>query len=165
MTSTVPTRSRSVERFIALRNSVWGWIPQPLRRHIPPTAVGFAMLNLCTFALDLVLLGIFHTVFHLAYPVATTVAYVIALATAFVVNRRFNFESHGDPGRQSLRYVLVVAVNYLAFILLLNSGLEAWGVHFTIARLAAGLCEAVWMYCAMRWIVFRHGNPAGTRRS
>ena len=95
-----------------------------------------------------------------AYPVATTVAYTIALATAFVVNRYFNFESHGHAGKQSVRYVVVVSINYLAFILGLNTGLTMVGVPFVVARLTAGLCEAVYMYLCMRFIVFRHGNPA-----
>lgn len=153
-------RSRWVAGFLRLRNRVWGWIPGGLRRRLPPTAVGFAMLNLCTFALDLVLLWVLHVPLGVAYPVATTVAYTIALATAFVVNRSFNFESHGHAGKQSVRYVVVVSINYLAFILGLNTGLTMVGVPFVVARLTAGLCEAVYMYLCMRFIVFRHGNPA-----
>ncbi len=151
-------RSPAVERFIALRNRIWGWIPGRLRELVPVTAVGFAMLNLCTFALDLVLLWFLHVVLDVAYPVATTIAYVTALATAFVVNRYFNFESHAEPGKQSLRYVVVVTINYLAFILGLNTGLEMAGVPFVVARLLAGLCEAVYMYLCMRFIVFRQAR-------
>ncbi|WP_462417508.1 GtrA family protein [Kytococcus sp. Marseille-QA3725] len=159
----VETRTPSVDRFVRLRNTVWSVIPGPLRRRIPPTAVGFAMLNLCTFALDLVLLWVLHHPVGLPYPVATTVAYLIALGTAFVVNRHFNFESHGHAGRQSLRYVVVVAINYLAFILGVNTGLKAAGAPLPAARLVAGMCEAVYMYLAMRFVVFGHGNP-GSRR-
>jgi hypothetical protein len=50
---------------------------------------------------------------------------------------------------------VVVVVNYLAFILGVSSGLAAIGVHYQLSRLAAGSCEAVYMYCAMRWVVFR----------
>jgi hypothetical protein len=49
----------------------------------------------------------------------------------------------------------VVIVNYLAFILALTSGLAAIGVQYQLARLAAGVCEAVYMYSAMKWLVFR----------
>lgn len=153
-------RPTGVAAFLRLRDGLWRLIPSGLRRHVPPTAVGFAMLNLCTFALDLALLWLLHKPVGLPYPVATTIAYVTALATAFVVNRHFNFESEGHAGRQSLRYVLVVSVNYLAFILGVNTGLTTLGVPFAVARMAAGLCEAVYMYLAMRFVVFRHGNPA-----
>jgi hypothetical protein len=36
-----------------------------------------------------------------------------------------------------------------------GSGLAALGVDYRLARLAAGACEAVYMYAAMRWVVFR----------
>jgi hypothetical protein len=29
-------------------------------------------------------------------------------------------------------------------------------VQYQLARMVAGGCEAVYMYCAMRWVVFRH---------
>jgi hypothetical protein len=54
-------------------------------------------------------------------------------------------------------YAAVVTVNYLAFILGVGSGLAALGLEYQLARLAAGACEAVWMYVAMRFLVFRSG--------
>ena len=35
------------------------------------------------------------------------------------------------------------------------SGLAALGVQYQLARVVAALCEAVYMYSAMRWLVFR----------
>jgi hypothetical protein len=49
----------------------------------------------------------------------------------------------------------VVVVNYLAFILGVGSGLAALGLEYQLARIVAGLCEAVWIYVAMRFLVFR----------
>jgi hypothetical protein len=50
---------------------------------------------------------------------------------------------------------VVVVINYLVFILGVSSGLAAIGVHYQLSRLVAGICEAVYMYSAMRWVVFR----------
>jgi hypothetical protein len=50
---------------------------------------------------------------------------------------------------------VVVIVNYLAFILGVSTGLAALGVQYQLSRLAAAICEAVYMYSAMRWLVFR----------
>jgi hypothetical protein len=50
---------------------------------------------------------------------------------------------------------VAVVVNYLAFILGVSSGLEALGVEYRVARIVAGGCEAVYVYSAMRWVVFR----------
>jgi hypothetical protein len=34
-------------------------------------------------------------------------------------------------------------------------GLAALGADYRLARIAAGACEALYMYAAMRWLVFR----------
>jgi hypothetical protein len=52
-------------------------------------------------------------------------------------------------------YVVVVVINYLVWILGVGTGLAALGVEYHIARVVAGVCEGIYMYCAMRWVVFR----------
>jgi hypothetical protein len=49
----------------------------------------------------------------------------------------------------------VVVINYLVWILGVGAGLSALGVEYHVARIAAGACEGAYMYCAMRWVVFR----------
>lgn len=72
-----------------------------------------------------------------------------------MLNRWLNFQSHGPVGAQTGRYVLTVLANYLLFILVLSSTLQALGVNYLLARLVAGACEAVFMYLMMRTFVFR----------
>jgi putative flippase GtrA len=126
-----------------------------VRRVVPETAIGFAVISSFTYAVDLSLLAVLHDVLAWPYPAAVTLGYVVAFGLAFLLNRWLNFQSHGPLGRQTGRYVLTVVVNYLLFILLLSSTLEALGVQYLVARLAAGACEAVFMYVAMRSFVFR----------
>lgn len=52
-------------------------------------------------------------------------------------------------------YAAVVIVNYLAWILGVGDGLVALGLDYRLARIVAGACEALYMYAAMRWLVFR----------
>jgi putative flippase GtrA len=80
---------------------------------------------------------------------------------SFVLNRVLNFRSHDPVGRQTLVYLGVVAIN-LAILIAVSSGLEAIGVQYQVARVAAGACEGLFMYCAMRWVVFR-GTGARAR--
>jgi hypothetical protein len=40
----------------------------------------------------------------------------------------------------------------------------ALGVNYQLARVAAGLCEAAYMYLAMRWLVFRDVRASVTSR-
>ena len=58
-------------------------------------------------------------------------------------------------GRQLVPFVAAEATNYLIFVLGLTDGLAAIGVYFELARVIAACCEGVFLYCCMRWLVFR----------
>ena len=88
-------------------------------------------------------------------PFAVTVAYGCAFTLSYCLNRTMNFASHAPVGPQLAVYLIAVLANYLAFILGLSSALTALGVDFRLSRILAGCCEAVFMYSAMRWAVFR----------
>jgi putative flippase GtrA len=122
---------------------------------VAPTFLGFVVINSGTFALDLVVLTLLHGVLHAPFGLAVTVAYACAFAASYLLNRVVNFQSHGAVGPQVAVYVVVVVINYLAFILGVSSALRALGVEYHLARIAAGACEGIYMYCAMRWVVFR----------
>jgi putative flippase GtrA len=143
--------------FTAATTTVARHLPFGLSAIVAPSLVGYAVINGCTFALDLSLLTLFHGVAHWPVPVSITVSYGTASGLSYLLNRTLNFRSHGLVGRQVAVYAAVVTVNYLAFILGVGSGLAALGLEYQLARLAAGACEAVWMYVAMRFLVFRSG--------
>jgi putative flippase GtrA len=129
-------------------------LPFGLSRIVPPTFVGFALINSTTFAVDLLILTVLHGGLGVVYPVAVSIGYAIAFALSFVLNRFLNFQAHGHLGTQTLTYVCAVAVNF-AILVGVSSGLEAIGVQYQIARVAAGAAEGLFMYCAMRFVVFR----------
>ncbi|WP_433599530.1 GtrA family protein [Nocardia sp. CA-135953] len=130
-------------------------LPLGLNRLVAPTFLGFALINGFTFGIDLALLTVLHGWIGLPVWLSVTVAYICAFGLSFVLNRTFNFHSHAPVGRQAVVYVVVVVINYVAFILGVGSGLAALGLEYHLSRLLAGACEAVYMYCAMRWVVFR----------
>ena len=101
------------------------------------------------------MLTVFHGVLHWPVAVSITLSYGTATSVSYLLNRTLNFHSHGPGGRQVTIYAAVVVVNYLAFILGVGSGLAALGLEYQLARIVAGLCEAVWIYVAMRFLVFR----------
>lgn len=153
------TLPSDVRRLFRIRDAIWGVLPGPLRRLIPATFVGFAIINLFTFSVDLGLLSLLHGLLRWPLPIAVTIAYATAFTLSFVGNRRYNFHSQRPVGLQIVKYVGAVAVNYLAFILGLTVGLHHLGVPAQIGRLIAGCCEAIFMYCAMRWFVFAAKRP------
>ncbi|TGD84167.1 GtrA family protein [Mycolicibacterium sp. CH28] len=130
-------------------------LPLGLDSVVAPTFLGFVVINSGTFALDLLVLTLLHGGLRVPFVIAVTVAYACAFAVSYILNRVVNFESHAAVGPQVVVYVVVVVINYLAFILGVSSALRALGVEYHLARMAAGACEGLYMYCAMRWVVFR----------
>ncbi|MDO3647095.1 GtrA family protein [Nocardia mangyaensis] len=148
------------DRFTRWCEAVVARLPWGLDSVVAPTLLGFGLINSFTFGVDLLLLTALHGGLGVPIASAITLAYVVAFGLAFVLNRTFNFHSHAPMGKQAAVYAVVVLVNYLAFILGVGSGLTALGVDYHLARLGAGACEAVYMYSAMRWIVFRRRRSA-----
>ena len=153
--SSTPAWTGAVERFHRFCVTVVARLPFGLSSVVAPTFLGFCLINSFTFGVDLVLLYVMHGGAATPGAVAVTVAYACAFALSYVLNRIFNFASHAPVGPQFAVYVVVVVVNYLAFILGVSSLLTALGVDYRFARLGAGACEAVFMYSMMRWVVFR----------
>jgi putative flippase GtrA len=153
------------ERFNAALAAVVRALPFGLSRIVPPSLLGFAVINGFTFAVDLTLLTALHSWLGLWLPAAITVSYVCAFGLSYVLNRAFNFRSQASVGPQVAVYVVVVVVNYLAWILGVGAGLAALGLDYRLARVVAGCCEAVYMYCAMRWVVFREAPPQRHNRT
>ena len=156
-----PGRAARGERFAAAMAAIVRRLPFGLAGIVPPSLLGFAVINGCTFAVDLGLLTILHGGLRWPLPVAFTVAYVTAFGLSYLLNRALNFRSHGAAGPQIAVYTAVVIVNYLAWILGVGDGLAALGLDYRLARIVAGACEAVYMYAAMRWLVFRNVQRRG----
>ncbi|SFB55563.1 GtrA-like protein [Amycolatopsis marina] len=134
-------------------------LPFGLAAVVAPEFLGFVLINTATFGVDLLLLTMLHGWWRLPIALAVTVAYVIAFGLSFLLNRSLNFRSHAPVGRQAALYAVAIAVNYAAFILGVGSGLVALGVQYHLARILAGGCEGLFMYSAMRWLVFRQPTP------
>jgi putative flippase GtrA len=130
-------------------------LPLGLDSVVAPTFLGFCLINGFTFGVDLLLLTALHGGLGIPVPIAVTVAYACAFTLSYYLNRVFNFRSHAPVGPQFAVYVVVVVINYLAFILGVSSVLTYLGVEYHVARITAGVCEAIYMYSAMRWVVFR----------
>lgn len=151
------------QRFHALMEVVVRWLPFGLSRVVAPSFLGFALINGCTFGIDLLLLMFFRSGLGLPVPISFTIAYVIAFGLSFVLNRALNFRSHAPVGPQAGLYAVAILINYLAFILGLGSALTAIGVQYLLSRLVAGACEAAFMYSVMRWIIFRDYRSVDTK--
>lgn len=142
-------------------------LPFGLSEVIEPNMVGYLLINLCTFFVDLSLLAVFHGHLRWPIPVAVTCSYGTASVLSYVLNRVLNFRSHADVGRQFPVYVAVSLSNYLIFVLGLTDLLSTVGVYYELSRVLAACCEGVYLYCMMRWVVFRDVSevPSGEEPS
>ncbi|MFE3225226.1 GtrA family protein [Nocardia sp. NPDC059228] len=162
-TETQTRPARAVRWFHLVCDRVVARLPFGLGRFVAPTFVGYLLVSGFTFTLDLVVLTALHGVAGLALPIAVTVAYCTAFGASYLLNRTLNFESHAAVGPQVAVYVVVVAVNYLVFILGVTSGVAALGIDYRIARILGGLGEGLFMYTSMRLLVFRTWSPTSGR--
>ena len=142
-------------RYAALMTAITARLPFGLAEVIAPSMLGYLLINLCTFFVDLGLLGVFHGHFHWPVAAAVTLSYGTASVISYVLNRVLNFRSHESLGRQFPVYVAVSGSNYLIFVLGLTDLLTAVGVYYELSRVIAACCEAVYLYSMMRWVVFR----------
>jgi putative flippase GtrA len=147
-------------RYAAAMTAITRRLPFGLSNVVEPNMLGYLLINLCTFCIDLGLLGLLHGKERLPIPIAVTISYGTASLISYVLNRVFNFRSHAGVGRQLPVFVAVSASNYLIFVLGLTDLLSAVGVYYELARILAACCEAVYLYCMLRWVVFRDTGPA-----
>ena len=123
---------------------------------VAPTVLGFALINGFTFGVDLLLLTALHGWRSAARADRSDTGLRLRVHAELLTKPHHEL-SVARAGRTTVHglVAVVVTVNYLAFILGVSSALTALGVDFRIARILAGCCEAMYMYCAMRWVVFR----------
>lgn len=129
-------------------------LPPPVPRLVPREMVGFALLALFTFGVDVALLALLEGAAPLPLPASVAIAYGAAFSLNFVLNRTLNFRSHAPVGPQVLRFALVIACDF-AITVGVTTAFTGLGVDFRLARVIAGGCVAAFTYSACRWWVFR----------
>lgn len=124
---------------------------------IPVTWIGFAILGLTGFLIDIVVLAILHGGIGVPYPISVTLGYAVASVTNFFLNRWLNFQAHGNIAKQSGKQLVVIVSNYLIWILGFSTILEMAGVQYLVARVVSACVEGLYQYLMMRlWVFPRH---------
>ena len=150
-----PGRAARGKRFTAAMTAVVRRLPFGLAGLVSPRLAGFLAISAVTFTVDLAALTAVHGGLGWPLPASITVAYTAASTLGYLLNRALNFRSHGAVGPQVIWYGAVIIVNYLCCILGVTAALAALGIDYRLARVAAAACEAVYMYTALRLVVFR----------
>ena len=140
--SSASTTRRAPEVFLHLITAIHSVLPGFVRRRLPVTFIGYAIINGSAFLIDISFLWLFFDKLHWLYPLAVTLGYMIAGAYSLLLNRWLNFQSRGHLVSQGSRYAIGLASQYVIFILGLTSFLYWIGVHAELARLISACCEA-----------------------
>ena len=153
--SSAPTTRRAPEVFLRLITVIHSVLPGFVRRRLPVTFIGYAIINGSAFFLDITCLWVFYNHLHWFYPVAVTVGYAIAAVYSFLLNRWLNFQSHGHLVNQGSRYAIGLISQFLVFVQGLTQLLSWLGINLFLARLISACCEAAYLYVFIRLWVFR----------
>ncbi len=111
-------------------------------------------VGVLSYGVDLGLLALCYSVLGLPLWVATSVGFWTSFAVNFGLNRSVTFRSRGPAARQLVKYSLLVAVNYLASLLIVGLA-ERIGVGYAIGKTVSVGILVVVNYVAYRWWVFR----------
>ncbi|WP_130866682.1 GtrA family protein [Acidipropionibacterium timonense] len=134
--------------------SIHSFIPAAFS-DIPVTFIGYCIINGLGFLLDISLLALFYQGVRLPYSLAVSLGYGTSVVYGFIVNRWLNFQAHGHVGRQSGRYAVTIALNYLIFIVAFSTLLHHLGVQAQVARVVSAAMEGIFVYVMMSLWVFR----------
>ena len=104
-------------RYAAAMTAITRRLPFGLSEVVEPNMLGYLLINLCTFCVDLGLLFLLHGKERLPIPIAVTILLRHRSLISYVLNRVFNFRSHAEVGRQLPVFVVVSASNDPIFVL------------------------------------------------
>ncbi len=114
----------------------------------------YLITGVLSFGVDAGTLFLAHGVLGLWLPLATTLAYAVAFAVNFSLNRVWAFASTAAVPGQVVRYGVLTGVNYL-ITLGMVTGLAVGGMHYLLAKAISAMVIAVINYVAYRTWVFR----------
>lgn len=143
----------AADRFSRLTGRIQESLPRFLT-WIPATGIGFAMIGLTGFFIDIGVLTLLHGAGGMAYPLAVTLGYTTSSVANFFLNRWLNFQMRGNIARQSGRQLVVAVSNYLIWILGFSTVLDLLGVQYQVARIVSACAEGIYLYAMMRLWVF-----------
>lgn len=116
-------------------------------------AIRYLIVGGLSAGLDIGLLVGLRELAGLPIPVATTIAFWVALAGNFWLNKAWSFPNPQPGGRPFLRYMVLVGVNYLATVAIVTGGAAA-GLPYVVAKVLAIGAAASWTFVAYRRWVF-----------
>lgn len=137
---------------------------QPVRRGVVDQAVRFVLFGVLSAGVDY---GVYQLFLHIGtWPsVSKAISFVCGTVTAYVLNRRWTFDSAGGAA-PATRFALLYSTTFFV-----NVGVNELGLHtlthhtwrVPVSWVIAQAVATVINFVMLRTVVFRHSDAALTR--
>lgn len=133
-------------------------VPRPLLTRLFASPRGqrfvrFSLVGSFSFVIDTGTLWLLHSKAGLPLWLATTCGYLLGLTINFCLNRGVTFESSdGHVGRQSAKYLVMVALNYLWTLGIVSAGSLVWRQYLLSKLIATTTYSIVNFFAYQHWV-------------
>ena len=116
----------------------------------------FILVGAITFILNYFFVWLFYGVLVLDYKMAVTLAFVIAAATHFILNRRFTYQAHviSPMIHHAWKYGVMLIINYVINLSVSVITVEVCGLNPYFGVLFAAIIMLCSGFLLMRYFVF-----------
>jgi putative flippase GtrA len=132
---------------------------EPVRRGVVDQAVRFVLFGVLSAAVDF---GVYQLFLHVGTwaDLAKAISFVCGTVTAYMLNRRWTFDSAGGAA-PATRFAALYTVTFFV-----NVGVNAYFLHLFVGRgwqvavawLIAQATATIINFVLLRTVVFRHGD-------
>jgi putative flippase GtrA len=117
------------------------------------TVLRYALAGGVVYAVDITSLWVLHSKANLPLALATTLAFGCAFVANLTINRSFTFASSGHVGKQAVRLLVLVGLNYVSTLAIVVGLSHVWG-NYLASKTIATAANAVFNFFAYRNWVF-----------
>lgn len=113
--------------------------------------IKFVVVGSSSALIDIALLVILKEKAHFTPVLAVATNQLIVITYNFLLNKYWSFETSKKPLRQFSRYIVLVAFNYFASIILMYLLYDIIGINYKLVRLAS-----IGLMFSFNFLVYKH---------
>jgi putative flippase GtrA len=112
----------------------------------------FAVIGGFSFGVDIGVLWLMHSKLGVSLSLSTTCGYALGFTINFYLNRGVTFASDGHVGRQGVKYLIMVGLNYLWTLGIVWAGTLVWRDYLISKVIASATYSIVNFFGYKHWV-------------
>ncbi len=129
--------------------------PELIKRYYP--LLSYLIIGGCNTIFSFLLFTLFWRFFNLNYILATTCTYAMTACVQFFANRKVSFKcTSGNIRHQMIKYLLMLATNYLVTISVMHFNVAILGLSPYIGMCMSTACTATLSFILFKFWIFKH---------